>query len=140
MSERQDKGQFAKGNKGGPGNPHAATVAKLRGAMLKAVTPTAIKRVMNKLIQMAEGGDLKAIELLLNRTCGKPEVTSTPTIAIQNNVSQSTGLEKALEIAHRVRGHSRSETGSQMVARLTNQNGEPIEIPAQGDSTGPSGE
>jgi hypothetical protein len=37
--ERQSNGRFAKGNRGGPGNPFARKTAQLRQALVDAVTP-----------------------------------------------------------------------------------------------------
>jgi len=36
--DRDERGRFARGNPGGTGNPHAAKVARLRSALLNAVT------------------------------------------------------------------------------------------------------
>ena len=67
-------GRFAKGWKGGPGNPHAQQVAQLRSALLEAVTPDDVKAVAAKLVEMALGGDLAAIREVLDRTVGRAEV------------------------------------------------------------------
>lgn len=67
---RATGGKFAAGNKGGPGNPHAARVAKLRSTLLKATTPARMLLVVNKLLELAEGGDLGAIKELFQRTLG----------------------------------------------------------------------
>lgn len=40
---RDQRGRFAKGNAGGPGNPHAAQVARLRAALLNAITEDDIR-------------------------------------------------------------------------------------------------
>lgn len=69
---RDGKGRFAKGNPGGPGNPHAIAVAKLREALLKAVTPDAIQRIITKLIAQAEAGDTASAKILLDRVLGPP--------------------------------------------------------------------
>lgn len=97
---RRNDGTFAAGNPGGPGNPHVQKVAKLRSAMLQCVTEKSMRNVIRKLIDMAEGGDLKAIELLLNRTVGKPQ--DGPNIAIQNICNAAPELN-AKTIADRVR-------------------------------------
>jgi len=64
-------GRFLAGNSGGPGNPHAGQVAKLRSAMLAAVTEEQMRAVIDTLTRLAIAGDLKACELLLNRVVGK---------------------------------------------------------------------
>ena len=76
-------GKFAAGNPGGPGNPHGGQVARLRAVMLEAVTPEDMRDVTRKLVEMAKGGDLKAIHLLLNWTLGKAD--SGPLVAVQMN-------------------------------------------------------
>ncbi len=76
-------GKFAAGNPGGPGNPHGGQVARLRAAMLEAVTPEDMRDVTRKLVEMALKGDLKAIDLLLTRMVGKAD--SGPLVAVQMN-------------------------------------------------------
>lgn len=71
-SGRAPNGRFARGNPGGPGNPHAATVAKLRAAILAAVTPEDIDAIIRALVHRAKGGDMAAIRELLDRAIGKP--------------------------------------------------------------------
>ncbi len=73
MDNHDDKGRFATGNKGGPGNPYSKKVNMLRAALLEAVTVKDIKIIAGKLIQKAKKGDLLAIKELLNRTIGKAE-------------------------------------------------------------------
>jgi len=75
---RTTNGRFAKGNKGGPGNPFARKVAALRSALLDAVTPTTVKRIAKQLASMAEEGDLDAAKLLLSYTIGKPTEAADP--------------------------------------------------------------
>ena len=76
--------------------------------MLSAVTEKDMRAITKKLVKLASDGDLKAIELLLNRVCGKPEATQQgPTVAIQNNVSNqqsSNGKELAMNIIRRIQG------------------------------------
>jgi hypothetical protein len=69
---RDAGGRFAKGNAGGPGNPYAARVAKLRAALLDAVTTEDIEAVARALVRQARQGDVASIRELLSRTLGKP--------------------------------------------------------------------
>jgi len=64
-------GQFLVGNSGGPGRPPGSQAANLRSAMLAAVSEEQMRAVIDTLVRLAIAGDLKAIELLLNRTLGK---------------------------------------------------------------------
>src|SRR5207244_3224662 len=70
---RSAGGRFAKGNPGGPGNPHAKHVAELRSALFEAVTPEHVKAVVASLLRQAERGDVPAIRELLQRLLGSPE-------------------------------------------------------------------
>ena len=70
--ERNPDGTFAKGNSGGPGNPHAARIAKLRAALIEAVTPEDITAIVKRLISEARDGDLTAVKIVFERTLGKP--------------------------------------------------------------------
>ncbi len=69
---RDASGRFAKGNPGGPGNPHAQKVARLRSALLNAVTEEDIRLIVAKLVEQAKAGDLHAAKEVLLRTLGKP--------------------------------------------------------------------
>ncbi len=69
---RDRRGRFVKGNPGGPGNPHARKVAVLRGELLGAVSRTALRRVVKRMVALAEGGDVQAAKLLLDRLFGPP--------------------------------------------------------------------
>ena len=71
-SDRDARGRFAPGNAGGPGNPLGGKVARLRSALVEAVTEDDMAAIARKLIDMAKGGDVTAIRELLTRTLGKP--------------------------------------------------------------------
>lgn len=113
---RKKDGTFTAGNAGGPGNPHVHKVAKLRAAMLSAVTEKDMRAVTKKLVSLATEGDLKAIELLLNRVCGKPEATQQgPTVAIQNNVSGQQSVDRrelAMNIIRRIQAERAADAAS----------------------------
>jgi hypothetical protein len=70
---RSTGGRFAKGNPGGPGNPHARRAARLRAAMYKAVTPADLRDVISALLSSAKGGDVSAAKELMQRLLGPPE-------------------------------------------------------------------
>jgi hypothetical protein len=70
---RDCHGRFTKGNRGGPGNPHAAQVSRLRTALLSAVTERDMREVIVRLVQLSKDGDVRAIKELLDRTLGKPQ-------------------------------------------------------------------
>ena len=69
---RDGRGRFAPGNRGGPGNPHAAQVSRLRSALLDAITPDDMKAIISALIGKAKAGDVHAASVLFERVLGKP--------------------------------------------------------------------
>ena len=69
---RGPRGRFATGNKLGRGNPLAGRAARIRAELLRALTPADAKAIAGTLIDLAKGGDLAAINTLLDRTIGKP--------------------------------------------------------------------
>ena len=77
-AERDGKGRFTKGNLGGPGNPFARQVAKLRSALVDRVTEADMERIAEDLIVKARLGDLAAIKLLFLYVLGKPAQAVNP--------------------------------------------------------------
>ena len=70
--DRDAHGRFARGNSGGPGNPHIKTVAAWRSALARVVSPADIEAVLRKLLERAKAGEPWAIKELLDRCLGKP--------------------------------------------------------------------
>jgi hypothetical protein len=69
--DRDSHGRFAKGNRGGVGNPFARQVAGFRAAILQATTHEDIQAITKKLIELAREGNLAATKLLYAYTAGK---------------------------------------------------------------------
>lgn len=90
-------GRFAAGNTLGRGNPHAAQTAKLRSAMLSAVTEDDVKAVVGKLVLLAKGGDVAAIKLLFDRVLGKVVTVEEPPVSSPERAA------KIAEIVERIR-------------------------------------
>lgn len=84
---RNGRGQFAKGNPGGPGNPNPRRTAALRKALLSCVTTDDIRAVVAALITKAKAGDLPAIRELLDRTIGRPR--PAPAVELSSNPRES---------------------------------------------------
>ncbi len=57
---RDSHGRFAKGWKGGTGNPHARRVGQIRSVLLDAVTDNDIKAIVKALVDQAKEGDVRA--------------------------------------------------------------------------------
>jgi hypothetical protein len=71
-AQRDTKGQFKPGNKGGPGNPFAGKVAHFRTAVLECVTDEDLHGIVKSLVQMAKDGHWQAAKLILSYAIGKP--------------------------------------------------------------------
>ncbi len=69
---RDARGRFGRGNTGGPGNPYAASVARLRTALIEAVTPEDVAAIARALVAQAKAGDVAAVRELMNRLMGPP--------------------------------------------------------------------
>ncbi len=84
---RDGRGRFTTGNAGGPGNPHARKVGRLRSRLVECVTADDLREVVRKLVAMAKGGDLAAIREVLDRTIGKPTaIVEHATETVSSNV------------------------------------------------------
>ena len=90
-------GRFARGNCGGPGNPHAQRTARLRAMLLDSVSDDDFTTVVGKLVAMAKGGDLAAIRELLDRMMGKPKATIELEQAEMDEAELNREIEDALE-------------------------------------------
>ena len=77
-SGRDERGRFAPGNGGGPGNPFARRVAKLRAALVQRVTEEDMAHIAEQLIAQAKLGNVAAIKLLFQYVLGKPAEPVNP--------------------------------------------------------------
>src|SRR5262249_44369489 len=75
---RQANGQFAKGNLGGPGNPFARQVARVRRMMFEVGTDEELRAVISKLYALAREGNVAAIKLVLAYPIGRPAPAPDP--------------------------------------------------------------
>src|SRR4051794_12015927 len=76
--ERDARGRFARGNKGGPGNPFGRRVAHLREVLLRSATEENVERLANMLMERAFAGDMAAARMLLLYWIGKPKEVAEP--------------------------------------------------------------
>ena len=67
---RDERGRFAVGNPGGPGGPRRRA-SELRRAAEDAITPEHVAAMVRKATRMGLEGDLAAMRLVLDRTCGR---------------------------------------------------------------------
>lgn len=69
---RDAKGRFTKGNSGGPGNPLAKQVNRLRSALVNAVDESDVEAIITAMVEKAQAGDVAAARLILEYAAGKP--------------------------------------------------------------------
>ena len=91
-NRRDAGGRFAKGNAGGPGNPHAQRVGQLRSMLLEAVTDDDWLAAVGKLIDDAKAGNQAARRELFERVLGK--------VVEADLLERIENLEQRLEGAH----------------------------------------
>lgn len=75
---RDTNGRFAKGNAGGPGNPHARRCAHLLVLFREAITAEDMHALFRKLFEMARDGNTGAIKIILAYLIGKPHSAPDP--------------------------------------------------------------
>lgn len=78
--DRGPAGRFAAGNAGGPGNPHAKRIAKLRSLLVEAVNDDDLRAIIGKLVEQAKAGDDAARRELLDRLLGRPHQATETTV------------------------------------------------------------
>ena len=101
---RDDGGRWAKGNSGGPGNPHARKVGQLRSAMIRAVSAGDVRAVIGALLKTAKGGDVAAARALLEYTVGKPITTAHVDVTSNTSIMELMRLADLEEQAEVVAG------------------------------------
>jgi hypothetical protein len=75
---RRADGKFAKGNPGGPGNPHARETARILQLMRSGISDEAILDLTLKLVELGRQGDVGAIKLIFSYKIGKPQPAPQP--------------------------------------------------------------
>ncbi|HEY3325210.1 MAG TPA: hypothetical protein VGP72_32455 [Planctomycetota bacterium] len=71
-------GRFSPGNRLARGNPFGQRQARLRTALLEAVTEDDLRSIIHSLIEKAKAGDVAATRLLFDYSIGKPVAASDP--------------------------------------------------------------
>jgi len=74
--DRDERGRFRPGWKGGPGSPvarHARELCeRLDQALFKACSPDRLLAAVDATLKLAEAGDVQALKLLMERIAGPP--------------------------------------------------------------------
>jgi hypothetical protein len=94
MSVRNDKGQFGKGNPGGPGRPKMQTERTYLEVVIASCSPETWKEIVDKAVVDAKAGDSKAREWLSFYLVGRPGQTA-PTLR-QMAIDNAAGIEDGI--------------------------------------------
>ena len=70
-NDRDVKGRFVRGNKGGPGNPLASQVNKVRKAFLEFFDSATMQVLCEFMLRKALSGDPRFLRIILQHTIGK---------------------------------------------------------------------
>ncbi len=97
---RDATGRFAKGWKGGPGNPHARRVAQIRSVLMSAVSDDDLVQMLRALVEKAKAGDVMAAREVLDRLLGKAKVAVAIEPEPQRTPDEIMANIRALEQAH----------------------------------------
>lgn len=101
MLLRQKNGVFRVGTAPGPGNPHAAQVAKLRARLFAACEPEEFDKIAAALVRGAKTGSVDHIRELFDRLFGKSkqpvEIEARTTISVEHLVSVDEAVRLARE-------------------------------------------
>jgi hypothetical protein len=76
--QHESNGHFARGNKGGPGNPFARRTAELRSLFQDELSEDDLRGIARAMIERAKKGDVAAAKLTLLYALGKPAVAVEP--------------------------------------------------------------
>ncbi len=68
---RNGQGRFARGNKIAKGNPFAKVAARYKRLLIDEVSDDDLRAIVRGLIDLAQGGNTRAAEILLDRLIGK---------------------------------------------------------------------
>ncbi len=104
--------------KGTSGNPKGRTPAHLTAAKVRKDINDDLPDILNKLIELAKGGDVQAIKLVLERVCPalKPQ-----TVPISLPVSDSLAGQGNEIIRATMQGQIPPDIGSQLITALAAQ-------------------
>lgn len=109
MADRDDKGRFIKGGKGGPGRPRGER--EYREALIGRVSLEEWGKVVDKMVGEAISGNVKAFQALA------PYIMGLPVQKLQLNSSDTALLAELLEMV-KARGVSPAEILQSMMDTL----------------------
>jgi hypothetical protein len=86
LTERLNNGQFAKGNKGGPGRPHRQTEREYLAVLRDTVSLEDWKEIIEKTVAQAKEGDARARQWLTNYLVGDQPAKALLDLAVDEEL------------------------------------------------------
>jgi hypothetical protein len=72
MSDRNANGTFRTGHRLSHGNPFSKQLCEMRSLLYARVTPEEFHAILDRMIALAQDGNVPAAKLLIEHLCGKP--------------------------------------------------------------------
>lgn len=119
MSERNQKGQFMKGNKASPGRPKRATEAQYLEAIGRGVPLELFEQASAKMGKLAAGGDVQAFNAI------KAHLVGLPVQKLQLSSTDAALLAQVLELLKN-KGIPASQVFEALIAQLAES--EPADV------------
>lgn len=132
---RDGGGRFAVGNAGGPGNPYARRVARLRSLILESVTDGDLRAILRKMVKRAKHGDTAMIRELLTRWVGRPEGGPDPDLLDEGEAMGEASRHVAQRRADAERPRRAWVPRSRLSRRLRSRSGSTGRTPTLGTLT-----
>ena len=82
--------RFAKGNKGGTGNPYMKRVMELRATLYKSLGGDDVHDIIKAMVELAKKGDVAAARLILGYACPAPASIDTTGLLPSNTTIVAT--------------------------------------------------
>jgi hypothetical protein len=115
---RDERGRFKTGNPGGPGGARRRAF-ELQRAAEDAVTTEHVAAMVRKAVRMALEGNLSAMRLALDRTCGRAAETPAESERIDVAIpSLRTAADCAAAVDRLVEGHINGSISGESMNRL----------------------
>ena len=109
---------MSKFEKGQSGNPKGRTPAHITATKVRKGLADDLPDILNKLIELAKGGDVQAIKLVLERVCPalKPQAVPINLPFVDSLAGQGNEIIRAT-----MQGKIPPDIGSQLITALANQ-------------------
>ncbi|MFO0866860.1 MAG: hypothetical protein U0744_19850 [Gemmataceae bacterium] len=117
-SERNPKGTFRNGNRGGPGNPYARRVSKLRQAVMEECAEEDLRDITRAMINLAKDGDKAAAKLVYQYALGKPDKQIDPDRIDEHELGVLKGVAVPAALLEALLAATPADTANRLVQNM----------------------